>query len=155
MCFASTGWQFGCIWCCSSLIHVPWWCGGTKRQAPLSPLPDRLFWTDGWMIQGRDIWKNWSWQHFITLGSQKGLAVINPCWESNLDSLSLCVQVCVHSARLQLLFWVTVLCELCYNLQKMTKVHDCMSVKALVDFLLMWIQDDIIQCTGVVIATLV
>lgn len=76
------------------------------------------------MIQGRDIWKNWSWQHFITLGSQKGLGVINPCWESNLDSLSFCVQVCVHSARLQLLLWVTVLCELCYNLQKMTKVHD-------------------------------
>lgn len=96
----------------------PWWCWETKRQTPLSPLTDyRLFWTDGWMIQGRDAWKNWSWQHFITLGSQKGLVVINSCWEHNLDSLP-CVQVCVHSTCLQPLLLVSILCELCYNLQK-------------------------------------
>lgn len=41
-----------------------------------------------------------SWQVFVTLGGQNGLVVIISCWESNLDSLSLCVQACVHAAHL-------------------------------------------------------
>lgn len=78
---ANTGWQFWMHLVLQFIDTHPRWCWETKRQTPLSPLTNRPFGTDGWMLQGRNKRKNWSWRHFTMLGVQKGHVVINPCWE--------------------------------------------------------------------------